>query len=82
MAGMLQIITYLLAFYLVMKGVEILQIGLASSREGKGGLIAIGALSLVACIAAGGFFVKMQDDQALSLQRSMPSVPDMPSFGQ
>jgi hypothetical protein len=27
MAGMLQIITYLLAFYLVMKGVEILQIG-------------------------------------------------------
>ena len=29
MAGMLQIITYLLAFYLVMKGVEILQIGLA-----------------------------------------------------
>ncbi len=82
MAGMLQIITYLLAFYLVMKGVEILQIGLASSREARGGLIAVGALSLAACVAAGGFFVKMQDDQALSLQRSMPSVPDMPTFGQ
>ena len=39
MAGMLQIITYLLAFYLVMKGVEILQIGLASSRENTGPLI-------------------------------------------
>lgn len=38
MAGMLQIITYLLAFYLVMKGVEILQIGLASSRENTGHL--------------------------------------------
>jgi len=82
MAGMLQIITYLLAFYLVMKGVEILQIGLASPREGRTGLIVIGALSLVACIAAGGFFVKIQDEQALSLQRSTPSLPDMPSFGQ
>jgi hypothetical protein len=82
MAGMLQIITYLLAFYLVMKGVEILQIGLASSRDGRNGLIAIGALSLVACIIAGGVFVKMQDEQALSLQRSIPSAPAMPSFGQ
>jgi hypothetical protein len=82
MAGMLQIITYLLAFYLVMKGVEIFQIGLASSRDGRTALIAIGALSLVACIMAGGFFVKMQDEQAMSLQRSMPSAPDMPPFGQ
>jgi hypothetical protein len=82
MAGMLQIITYLLAFYLVMKGVEILQIGLASSREGRTGLISIGIVSLVACISAGAFFVKIQDEQALSLQRSAPSLPDMPSFGQ
>jgi len=32
MAGMLQIITYLLCFYLVIKGIEILQIGISSSR--------------------------------------------------
>jgi hypothetical protein len=32
MAGMLQILTYLLAFYLIIKGIEVLQIGLASSR--------------------------------------------------
>ena len=42
MAGMLQIITYLLAFYLIVKGVEILQIALASNREHRAGLIAIG----------------------------------------
>ena len=33
MAGMLQILTYLLAFYLVIKGVEVLQIGLAPARS-------------------------------------------------
>ena len=32
MAGMLQILTYVLCFYLVVKGVEVLQIGLASNR--------------------------------------------------
>ena len=39
MAGMLQIITYLLSFYLVMKGAEILQIALASNREKRLSLI-------------------------------------------
>lgn len=82
MAGMLQIITYLLAFYLVMKGVEILQIGLASPRESRRGLIAIGALSLAACIAAGAFFVKLQDEQAMSLQQATSSFPEIPSYAQ
>jgi hypothetical protein len=81
MAGMLQIITYLLAFYLVMKGVEIFQIGLASSRERRSALIAIGVISIAACVLAGGFFVKMQDDQAMSLQRSTSSFPDPSSYG-
>lgn len=40
MAGMLQIITYLLAFYLVVKGIEILQIALASNRDKRGSIIA------------------------------------------
>jgi hypothetical protein len=31
MVGMLQILTYMLAFYLVVKGMEILQIALAST---------------------------------------------------
>lgn len=42
MAGMLQIMTYMMAFYLVLKGVEILQIGLASNRSSRKGLIVLG----------------------------------------
>ena len=75
MAGMLQIITYLLAFYLVIKGVEVLQIGLASNRENRGTVIAIGALTLIACVIAAFSFVAMQDGQATSMQQSMSSAP-------
>jgi uncharacterized membrane protein HdeD (DUF308 family) len=78
MAGMLQIITYLLAFYLVMKGVEIMQIALASSREHRTGMMAIGVLSIVACVIAAFSFVHWQDAQALSMQRSVPSIPSLP----
>ena len=81
MAGMLQIITYLLAFYLVMKGVEIFQIGLASSREGRGALTIIGVVSIIACVLAAVLFVTMQDNQAMSMQRSTSSIPDPSSFG-
>jgi uncharacterized membrane protein len=71
MAGMLQIITYLLAFYLVVKGLEILQIALASNRDNRGGIIALGVLVLVACVVAALAFVVMQDHQAASLSQSM-----------
>lgn len=71
MAGMLQILTYMLAFYMVLKGIEILQIALASSKDKRGGIIAIGALTLAACIVAAIAFVAMQDEQAGSLSRSM-----------
>lgn len=67
MTGMLQIITYLLSFYLAMKGVEILQIALASKREDRKGIITIGVVALAACILAGVYFSSMQDDQAHSL---------------
>lgn len=71
MAVMLQIITYLLAFYLVVKGVEILQIGLASGRADRRAVIVIGILALVICICAAGVFVIMQDEQAQSLSRNL-----------
>lgn len=70
MAGMLQILTYLLSFYLVIKGVEILQIGLASSRENRNALILIGVCALGACVLGGFGFSTMQDKQAQSLQNS------------
>lgn len=67
MAGMLQIITYLLAFYLIIKGVEVLQIGMASTRENRSVLLIVGWVTLAACVVAAGYFVVAQDDQALSL---------------
>lgn len=73
MAGMLQIITYLLAFYLVIKGVEVLQIALASPREDKSGIVLIGWLTLIACVVAAGVFVTWQDSQAGGLSASTPS---------
>jgi uncharacterized membrane protein len=64
---MLQIITYLLAFYLVVKGLEVLQIALASSRQHRAAMIALGVIVLIACAIAALAFVVMQDKQAVSL---------------
>jgi hypothetical protein len=72
---MLQILTYLLSFYLVIKGVEILQIGLASNRSKRGGLIAFGGLTLAACMVAAVGFTVMQDNQARSIAQSLPNSP-------
>lgn len=70
MAGMLQILTYLLAFYLVIKGIEILQIGLASNRDSRVLLIIIGILTLILCVGAAFTFVDMQDRQARSMSQT------------
>lgn len=71
MAGMLQILTYMLAFYFILKGIEILQIALASNRDKRGGVIAIGVLTLIGCVIAAIAFASMQDQQAVSLSQSM-----------
>lgn len=70
MVGMLQVITYVLCFYLIIKGAEILQIALASNREKRGGIITFGVLVLIACIVAAGGFVTLQDRQAVSVSQT------------
>jgi NADH:ubiquinone oxidoreductase subunit 6 (subunit J) len=77
MVGMLQIITYLLAVYLIVKGVEVLQIALASNRERRAGIVFFGAVVLFGCIIAAAAFVQMQDTQAKSVsqQTSAPNTP-------
>lgn len=67
MVGMIQILMYLLAFYLVLKGVEILQIALASNRPARGGIVLFGAFVLAASVLAAAAFVGMQDQQAQSV---------------
>ncbi|PPD53744.1 MAG: hypothetical protein CTY12_04630 [Methylotenera sp.] len=67
MVGMLQIITYLLAFYLVLKGIEILYIALASNNDKRGGMVFFGIVVLMICIFAAASFIKIQDEQAESV---------------
>jgi uncharacterized membrane protein HdeD (DUF308 family) len=67
---MLQILTYLLSFYLCIKGVEILQIALASSRPNRAGIITIGCVALIACIVAAVTFSALQDHQATSMSHT------------
>lgn len=79
MVGMLQILTYLLAFYLVVKGLEILQIVLASNRDKRDGIILFGALVLAACIVAAFAFVSMQDQQVMSMSWTEISLRSIPA---
>jgi uncharacterized membrane protein HdeD (DUF308 family) len=75
MAGMIQIVTYLLAIYLVFKGVEILQIALCSPREKRGLTITIGILAVVISILAGFTIVDMQDKQASAMSANTSRSP-------
>ena len=67
MAGMLQILTYLLGIYLIFKGVEIFQIALMSSRPNRAGGLAIGIISIILCGLAAVTLVQWQDSQAKSM---------------
>jgi len=71
MIGMIQILTYLLAVYLIFKGFEILQIAIMSSRVEKRAGLLIGFFAVVIAIGAAGFFVDMADKQAESVSSSV-----------
>ncbi|MBX9877603.1 MAG: hypothetical protein K2Y22_04020 [Candidatus Obscuribacterales bacterium] len=76
MAGMIQILTDMLAVYLIVKGIEVLQIALASTRQQRSGIITIGILTLFTCIYAAWFFVNWQDEQAKSMQNTMKTIQE------
>jgi len=68
---MLQVITYMLSFYMVIKGCEVLQIGMASNRDNRSVMLVFGALILLACFGAAIGFVIMQDNVASSISNVM-----------
>ena len=70
MIGMIQILTYLLAVYLIFKGFEILQIALMSNRTDRTAGIVIGALAVVLAVGAAVYFVDLADTQARSVASS------------
>jgi hypothetical protein len=73
MAGMLQIITYMLAVYLIFKGIEIFQIALMSSRSNRVAGLVLGVISIVGCSLAAYLLVQWQDSQAHSMSSNQGS---------
>jgi hypothetical protein len=63
---MLQILGWLGCFYLVLKGVQVLQTGLASSHKERPFLIVIGGCTLAACVIGAIVFVVLINAQANS----------------
>ena len=72
MVGMIQILTYLLCIYLVFKGIEIYQIANMSTKEKKGGGIALGIISIILTIIIAIAFVYWIDTTASNISNSIP----------
>jgi hypothetical protein len=74
MAGMLQILTYMIGFYFVIKGLEFFLIAAASPRPNRSGLFIYAGICLAVFVVAAIAFATFQDNQAMSMQRSTPSL--------
>ncbi len=77
MVGLMQIMIYMLAVYLVFKGVEILQIALMSPRQNRVGGILIGVVFIGIAVAAGIGFSVWADSTAQSISDRMNNVPGL-----
>jgi len=75
MIGLMQIMIYMLAVYLVFKGVEILQIALMSSRSNRTLGIIIGILAIAIAIMVGGGLTFWAELQAASISDRMNNLP-------
>jgi hypothetical protein len=77
MVGLMQIMIYMLAVYLVFKGVEILQIALMSSRPDRTFGIIVGIVALAVAIMAAGGFSFWADEMASSISDRMNTIPNL-----
>lgn len=75
MAGMLQIITYLLCVYLIFKGIEIFQIANVKSRENEGRGLVLGAVMVAVGVIAALVFYTWINQQAESINSNLPRLP-------
>jgi uncharacterized membrane protein HdeD (DUF308 family) len=75
MVGLMQIMIYLLAIYLVYKGVEIFQVALVSPQSNSrlGGII-IGVVAIAAAVLIGVFAVASADGMATSVSDKMQNI--------
>lgn len=78
MVGFIQIVIYMLCVYLVFKGVEIFQLGLANNTDSRKLAKTIGVLSLVAAILAAGAFLAFEELYAAEFGSR---TNNLPTFG-
>ena len=76
MVGLMQIMIYMLAVYLVYKGFEIFQVAFMSTRENRGAGITIGVLAIVLAVLLGAGFSLWADEVAKSISDRMNNVPN------
>jgi hypothetical protein len=77
MVGLMQIMIYMLAVYLVYKGIEIFQIALMSNRENRLLGLFVGAACILIAIIAGAGFSYWADTVASSIGDRMNSIPGL-----
>ena len=77
MVGLMQIMIYMLAVYLVYKGVEIFQIALMSNRANRGWGLLIGSLAIGFAVLAGAGFSIWADQIAASISDRMNTLPNL-----
>ena len=77
MVGLMQIMIYMLAVYLVYKGIEIFQIALMSNRESRGLGLVVGAGCIAVAVVAGIGFSIWADSVATSIGDRMNSLPGL-----
>lgn len=72
MIGMLQILTYLLAFYLVVKGFEFIQRAMVAPEQYRRGAGMLATVVFIGCVVVAIASVVSQDDLAMRLSSSNP----------
>jgi NADH:ubiquinone oxidoreductase subunit 6 (subunit J) len=77
MVGLMQIMIYMLAVYLVFKGVEIFQIAFMSTRQNRTWGMLIGGVFVLIALAVGIGFSVWADLQAASISDRMNNIPNL-----
>jgi uncharacterized membrane protein (DUF485 family) len=78
MIGLMQIMIYMLAVYLVYKGLEIFQIALMSTKENRTAGLMLGAVCVSVAVVAGIGFSYWADTVAQSVSERMNTLPNIP----
>ena len=77
MVGLMQIMIYMLAVYLVFKGIEIFQIAMMSARQNRVLGLALGAFCILAALIAGVGFSLWAETVANSISDRMNNIPGL-----